>query len=451
MNINEIKEQFKRVITYSQGIDEPKVDELFDRWFEAKKGFINMFKGECIYEVKKPITFSLDEKAKTDKVNSLIDYVWETNPDLARFIEYNQENFFDNKVIEPYPLRDDKVISPNTKLIKAFKYFETDKKLLHQIQDRASQILQENVVNGTLCFSVHPLDFLSSSLNNYNWRSCHALDGEYRAGNLSYMVDSCTVMCYLKGEDNVKIPLFPEDVKWNSKKWRMLVYLSPEWDMMFCGRPYPFITEAGMETATLYLKQVLNLMSIYGYKTLTNYVLEKINDERLSNYTQWLNGKYIYCRGDLKKLSSVVKDTENSLHFNDVLCSTCYRPYYQIASYALMEDEPMIHVGGAVKCLHCGHDYISDSSTMRCEECELKYGTETKYGYGYCECCGSRIRLSDSWYVENDGCENIYVCEHCHDLNCETCEDCGGTYFRSDMVYDRKRSAYICLNCKEDD
>ena len=28
-------------------------------------------------------------------------------------------------------------------------------------------------------------DYLSLSENAFNWRSCHALDGEYRAGNLS--------------------------------------------------------------------------------------------------------------------------------------------------------------------------------------------------------------------------------------------------------------------------
>ena len=83
------------------------------------------------------------------------------------------------------------------KLVRAFKFFETDKELLNEIQSVASMIIQEDKIEGTLCLSVHPLDFISSSENTHNWRSCHALDGEYRAGNLSYMLDKTTVMCYL--------------------------------------------------------------------------------------------------------------------------------------------------------------------------------------------------------------------------------------------------------------
>ena len=91
-------------------------------------------------------------------------------------------------------------------------------------------------MSGDFCISIHPLDFLTSSVNTYNWRSCHALDGEYRAGNLSYMVDKSTIICYLKGANNAKLPMFPDDVPWNSKKWRVLIYVSDYWDLLFAGR-----------------------------------------------------------------------------------------------------------------------------------------------------------------------------------------------------------------------
>ena len=84
-------------------------------------------------------------------------------------------------------------------------------------------ILQEDKIEGTLCFSVHPLDFLSSSENTYNWRSCHSLDGEFCAGNLSYMADSATMICYLKSDKEEILPRFPEDIPWNNKKWRVFL------------------------------------------------------------------------------------------------------------------------------------------------------------------------------------------------------------------------------------
>ena len=44
-NLDIIKEQVKKVITYSQNIEEPKVDWLINSWFKAKANFITMFSG----------------------------------------------------------------------------------------------------------------------------------------------------------------------------------------------------------------------------------------------------------------------------------------------------------------------------------------------------------------------------------------------------------------------
>ena len=66
------------------------------------------------------------------------------------------------------------------KITRALKFpflKEIPQKLLDTFQTKMSMILQENCVSGRLCISVHPLDFISSSENTYNWRSCHALDG----------------------------------------------------------------------------------------------------------------------------------------------------------------------------------------------------------------------------------------------------------------------------------
>ena len=88
-------------------------------------------------------------------------------------------SFYDNIVTDS----DYSPAPKGMKLVRAFKYFEKNKIVLEEIQNLASRYLQEDKVKGTLCFSVHPLDFLSLSENTYNWRSCHSLDGEYRAGN----------------------------------------------------------------------------------------------------------------------------------------------------------------------------------------------------------------------------------------------------------------------------
>ena len=193
----EIQKQFNKVIYHSQGIPNPLTDELFERWAVAKEYFITKF-GGLIWESPTMVTFPLDAKDRDNKVRQFVDntvlYRY-NNYELARFVQYEQDGFFDNVVSIEYRTEAGTVIPKGMKLVKAFKYFEKDEQILDAIQTAASILIQENKIEGKLCISVHPLDFISCSENQYNWHSCHALDGEYRAGNLSYMVDKTTVIC----------------------------------------------------------------------------------------------------------------------------------------------------------------------------------------------------------------------------------------------------------------
>ncbi len=56
-DIDTIKQQFIEVIQYSQRIKNPKVDKLFDEWYNNKKEFINLFGGRLIYEYPEVVRF----------------------------------------------------------------------------------------------------------------------------------------------------------------------------------------------------------------------------------------------------------------------------------------------------------------------------------------------------------------------------------------------------------
>ena len=60
------------------------------------------------------------------------------------------------------------------------------------------------------------------------------------------MLDKATVVCYLKSDTDTKLPHFPPEVPWNSKKWRVLIYLSEDKKMVFAGRQYPLTTTIGI-------------------------------------------------------------------------------------------------------------------------------------------------------------------------------------------------------------
>ena len=457
----DIREQFKSVISYSQNIPDPKIDYLFKEWEYQKERFIKRF-GGLIYEWPTPIEFTLDDVQKRQRAMEFASTVSDTfnNPVLAEFIDENLDTFFENKVSKSLGEN----IPQGMKLLKAFKFFEPNKAALRNIQDMASQIIQENKIRGTLCFSVHPLDFLSSSENTYNWRSCHALDGEYRAGNLSYMVDNSTFMVYLKGADNQQLYGFG-GVPWNSKKWRMLIHSNETDDIMFAGRQYPFSSKSGIDTVL----NIYNNLIVTEYKNpwgpvkfgswradyIDSYVPYDATD---MNDTVGLAGKYLVYANQLVEIHQIVHDGQNALNYNDVLRSTCYRyPYYTVFnpygyhSIDYILTHPVI-IGAEVPCLHCGQELISNPETMRCDDCELAFGTEENDVYSTCDCCGARIYVDDAICVGDDG---DLICDSCFHSHAFVCDCCGGVYYEADKVFipdknDEEHGRWFCRGCYED-
>ncbi len=452
----DIKEQFISVIQYSQRISDPQIDKLFDSWKTSKDKFIKLFRG-LIYECPEEIEFTLSKEIQNSRAMQFSDFVYDSfnNEELSMFLDKNLDGFYDNKVING-----DGVVPKGMKLIKAFKFFEKDKNKLHKIQDMASQLVQENKIKGKLCFSVHPLDFLSSSENTYNWRSCHALNGDYRAGNLSYMVDEVTFMVYLKGEDNVILDSFGDDVPWNSKKWRTLMHISPNDCLMFAGRQYPFSSITGLDKVLEIFNYLLNrdeiddedLYYLYPKKFTSwenryiNFCIDKDTDEKLI-----LNGKHIYLNGDIFKIDQIVHQHCMGLNYNDILHSTCYEyPFYAYKgsfNKLIITEQDIITLGGPVKCLHCGKELITSPNSMRCDHCEIEYGYEDNDDIGICACCGTRLWLDDAACVEP---YEEYVCQRCMEQECFVCDQCGNVYYKNEMKYIDGSEGWYCRECYEE-
>ena len=142
-NKKEIQEQFNKVIKYSQNLDEVNSDDLFDRWFEAKRDFIESFGGNLIVELPKKVTFDLTEKEKRKRIEdflTMVDYNY-GNGELAQFIDIQKEGFYQNEVISEFYTGDTK-IPKGMKLLKAFKFFVKDEKILKEKTERKSHFFQ---------------------------------------------------------------------------------------------------------------------------------------------------------------------------------------------------------------------------------------------------------------------------------------------------------------------
>ena len=200
-NKEEIKAQVKRIIDYSNNMDS-KVDALIDKWEQNKSRLLKEFGGRLIIESPSIIVVDKSEEDKHLEYRKYVDDIAHsnTNEELRAFLDdQGRAAFYENKVKETWERFGIKV-PKGMKITRALKLFVKDKEILDMLQTKYSKILQDVKVQGRLCLSIHPLDFLSMSETTHNWRSCHSLDGEYRAGKLSYMLDKSTVEVYVKSE-----------------------------------------------------------------------------------------------------------------------------------------------------------------------------------------------------------------------------------------------------------
>lgn len=223
------------------------------------------------------------------------------------------------------------------------------------------------------------------------------------------MLDKATFICYLKSNENAKLPNFPPEVKWNSKKWRVLLFLSEDKNLILSGRQYPYESELGIK---FILNELLPSFKIFNENNWTNW--EKITEDNAINIEDFSI-----------LIEEIVKQNNGTKCFNDLLHSHYYVPSY---TYKYIEDEngiiPLIDinsskiiVGGYTYCLHCGiKEILLGSSTMMCENCELEYGTEENELFSFCVACGKRIYREDGFFYEGE-----VFCYDCYHSEFETC------------------------------
>ena len=461
MQKSKLKEQVKRVIEYSQDLSDLNVDELIDVWSIAKREYIYAFGENLIYEYPEKVSFELSQAEKEDKLETFAESIANKydNYKLRDFVLDNMHCFFSNSLSSNYSSYNSFTGEPieiqaGTKIVKAFKYFESNKEILEILQNKASNLIQEDKISGTLCLSVHPLDYLSLSESTHNWRSCHSLDGEYRSGNLSYMVDDCTIICYLKSDKAAVLPRFPQDIPWNNKKWRVLLFVPPNKSMLFLGRQYPFTAD---QAANFITEKLLPSSRLFpSYTTWTKWTSNVVKNVTIDNTTHFLSQGYIPVGGKLKTYQDLIVPGKNALNFNDLLRSSCYTPMYCY----MKEDKlhrPFSHydeygdpytkfiVGGEVSCLKCGQKPITNSSTVLCNDCEEQYGHLEDDSFTHCSECGRHMNSEHGTWISDQ-----FVCPECAERlrdEYEECDHCGSYVWKNLMFYDEETDEHLCHFC----
>ncbi len=253
------------------------------------------------------------------------------------------------------------------------------------IENIYSSFVNTFKIKGDLCISIDPIDFITMSDNDYSWTSCHSLeDGEYRSGLLSLLVDSTTLVCYLKGKE----PFDFFGVETTNKKWRMLIHYNQKY--ILYNTQYPFKNKYIVEELT---KHLINLLSKGDNQT--SYEIIKTNMEHIIPF---------------------INDNEENLHYNDLLASKPDGEYKNASCFLIKKEiecvDSEIQIGESPLCPVCGEGYLTDPCRIECSKCN-----PTEY---CCKCGGGHD--SDELHDVDD---ELY-CDICLDnefIYCDKCDE----------------------------
>lgn len=251
----------------------------------------------------------------------------------------------------------DTVFKKGIKVSKCFKHL-VKKDYLYGATTKYSMFLQSLKAKGTAVLSIDPIDFLTMSANKSGWRSCHAPDGEYRVGQIAYMMDSVSVISYIKSKDDCELN---SGLIHTNKIWRQIVLINDNNSYALQARQYPASNEANALTVGSMLQEVIETWTGKSYK----------------RHAANASSSYFY------KLQADF-DRDITLFYNDIT-NTAFDTGYMVIpadkerndfEEVVDTDEfPLIYVGVNVPCL-CG--------------------------------CGNWLQNAEHYYYENDGYDDGY-------------------------------------------
>ena len=263
-------------------------------------------------------------------------------------------------------------------------------------------------------------------------------------------MDPNTVICYLKAEKNAVLPRFPEDVLWNSKKWRVLFFFSNDETMLFAGRQYPFTADAGIN------KIKDEILPAIGMGRWTPFYRDEIRryKDTYSDTSFSLPSLIPIGKQAIQK-TTLIKDNPNTLHYNDLLKSSCYIPvwsyrhnpnYWKDKSTGMTSDDTRFNIGRECICPVCGKELIIYTESMACPECSNKYDFDDSE-YIICDCCGRTTWTDNIIYLpfSDEG-----VCPDCFNREMAECRSCGARDYPTIIRYRAGNKQCLCPNCYEE-
>ena len=249
-----------------------------------------------------------------------------------------------------------------------------------------SLVLNQKKIKGTLCLSIHPMDYITMSDNDSGWGSCMQWmeeSGDYRLGTIEMMNSPYVIVAYVERRE--PMTLLCGDYQWNNKRWRQLLVATPH--LLLGNRQYPYDNDFLQGAALQWLRELAD-------GTIGSYMPEAIQ----------LNNGHSNIIGERRVNFNLVFN----YMYNDI-----YDNRMAYVSPAI-EDRYSLNLSGPAVCVCCGeeiyYDDDADPSRVSCRACR---------GEWKCDCCGD-------WhcYEPFETAEGRY-CDWCYNHELTSCEVCG--------------------------
>lgn len=281
----------------------------------------------------------------------------------------------------PLPQGKNFKVAPGTKITRILGRLAKEWNLPNweNVREAQAKAMTTRLTKGTLCLSIHPMDYITMSDNAENWDSCMNWqdNGGYRAGTIEMMNSKSVVVAYIKHPEH-------EFEGWNSKTWRELYIVTPELISNIKG--YPYRNDWLSKYVVTWIKNLAETSGVGLYEPSM-----KIFAEDEANDDPWF------------KRNHVSVDFRTNTMYND-----CGRnDQFVYVGYNLNNTRIYINYSGVLNCMICGEPEsawvdFEDSNNVVCSGCE-------EYQGYYCDECGDRIS-EDEVYFSDDGTPYCYNC-----------------------------------------
>ena len=333
----------------------------------------------------------------------------------------NRESLGQNQYINQYlpinidfgngqKIKLDRNTKPMRVLGKIAKMFNLNEEAFEEFRLEHSRILNVKKITGTLCLSIHPLDYMTMSTNSENWTSCMnwVEPGGYRGGTIEVMNSAATLVVYLKSDKNDFS--WSYNGKWNSKKWRLLITITPS--AIVSIKAYPYHHEELAKEALQWVRELASQNLNWFYGAIQN--IPACSTFEYPDTKEWYNidlreGRMMYC------------DWGCDTHYGcmtlnpDEIGSSKHDPHALFLEYC-----------GPMTCMCCGriNQGFYDESYVFCENC-CSYGEEDGV---YCERCGAWIPEGEVRWV-GDTC----YCDDCIEEIAGICAITGDYFYNEEL------------------